>query len=94
MASISSLPRLKEVLEHRWLADIGTFAYSLYLVHAIVLLTLAKVTGWSRLGGSPLAALGFLVVGGAASLFVARGFYLLGERPFYRRRHRPSTTES
>lgn len=91
MASVESLPRLRGVLDRPLLAGIGAFAYSLYLVHAVVLQTLQHAIDWSRFGDSPAVALAFLLVGGAASLLVARGFFLVAERPFFRVRHRTAS---
>lgn len=87
MASVVALPRLRSALEHPRLAGIGTFAYSLYLVHAVVLQTLAKAFSEPS-GEAGIAPLLFVLVGIALSLVAARAFYLVAERPFYKVRHR------
>ena len=89
MACVEGLPRLQNALENRRLAGIGAFAYSLYLVHGIVLTLLGHAVPH---GDGPLGALAFLVLTTIASLLAARGFFVVAERPFFRARHRARET--
>jgi peptidoglycan/LPS O-acetylase OafA/YrhL len=71
------------VLSTRSLSFMGTFAYSIYLVHAPLLQVFWNAThGWFA-GKSPLLELGLTyAVGVPLIVAVAYGFFLVCERPF------------
>lgn len=73
---------LTSLLSFRPLAFLGSFAFSLYLVHAPVL---AMITDWvvRPLGLGPVESLTLLLlVGSPASVAGAYAFFLVFERPF------------
>lgn len=77
----SRQPLTLRVLNARPLVTIGTFSYSLYLIHAPVLALLALAC--RALNVDPVAAhLTTLVIGVPLSLLAAYPFYLAFERPF------------
>lgn len=88
LASVDAWPRLKAWLEHPWLASIGESAYSLYLVHVLVIQTITKSLPFWRGPATFGSSLGLILVSVGASLVAARAFYIPFERPFFRRRHR------
>jgi peptidoglycan/LPS O-acetylase OafA/YrhL len=80
--------RLRTALGTPRLAFLGTFAYSVYLLHAPIL-----QLAWQALIGpvavAPwLAFLALLLVGVPAAIATAYGFFLVCERPFLRPRRR------
>lgn len=76
---------LRRFCEYFPVATLGTFSYSLYLVHAPILsyctllLHRRQVTGWQALSVEFLVAVPLAVI-------VAGGFHLVAERPFMRPR--------
>jgi len=76
----------RRVLEHRRLVGIGHFSYSLYLVHAPLLL-IAWLFVVEPMHLSPNGSFAVMVVGVAPLLVLASyGFFLVFERPFLNRR--------
>ena len=77
-----SQSKLRNMLSWKPLATLGSFSYSIYLVHAIPLLLLAaygpKLAGWSP--GWRYAL--FLVTAVPVLLGISYLFYILFERPF------------
>jgi len=65
----------------RWLAGVGLYSYSLYLTHEII-----TFHGWRALvrvvGVPPMSSLVLIPVLAAASLVLARMFFVVFERPF------------
>ena len=73
---------LRRVLDWKPLVFIGTFSYSLYLVH-YPLLQLVWYFGTSRLKIAPFNEFLLLAASGTAiSILVAYGFFLVAEKPF------------
>lgn len=88
LRAVPAWPRLKALLETRWLASLGESAYSLYLVHVLVLQTILKTVAFGQPAPTLGASLVFMAIALPLAIAVARGFFVLFERPFFRRRHR------
>jgi peptidoglycan/LPS O-acetylase OafA/YrhL len=76
-----ALHHVVRVLESKIAMLLGSFSYSLYLVHYPVLLKLAEVMHGRRLSHDAQFVIECLV-GVPASLGLAYGFHLVAERPF------------
>ena len=80
---------LGRALSFKPLAFVGTFSYSLYLIHAPLLQLMWKYI-LVPAGLSPTAMFAFLLTVGLAITFgTAYGFYLVLEAPFLRKAPRP-----
>lgn len=78
---------VRKALAAKPLVFVGTFAYSLYLIHAPLLQVLWQYA-FVPLQDRPLAMLGALIfVGGPLIVGVSYGFFLVFERPFLSRRN-------
>jgi peptidoglycan/LPS O-acetylase OafA/YrhL len=73
--------RAERLLSHRALTGIGSFSYSLYLVHLPILAALALLARSLELSTTAAYALVF-AAGLPLSLLASYGFHLLFERPF------------
>jgi peptidoglycan/LPS O-acetylase OafA/YrhL len=86
--------RLGTVLASRPLAFLGTFAYSVYLVHA-PLLQLVWQYGLAPAGRPPAQGFALLVVLGIPLVVVAaRAFFAVCERPFLSARQRAAVADA
>ena len=86
------LPLVIRILQSPFLAGLGLFSYSLYLIHDPLLWTALipmQIRGWSQ--GLQYAVLILLIVPGC--ILVSYGFHLLFERPFVRVLARPAKTK-
>jgi peptidoglycan/LPS O-acetylase OafA/YrhL len=75
------LPRYLRVFEHPLAIAIGTFSYSLYLIHGPVLVLVRYFLFSLQLSPAIFAVISYLL-GVAVSLVIAYLFYLVFERPF------------
>lgn len=73
-------PLVLKVFEHPWAVAIGTFSYSLYLTHSLVLVLVRYWLFHLKLSTNTFAAASY-IIGTAASIVFAYVFYLLFERP-------------
>ncbi len=77
----SRTPVLLRVMESRWAVLLGTFSYSLYLIHAPILALLQAAL--RPQGFSPLMELAMMLTLGTALALLGSGvFHLVFERPF------------
>ncbi|HEU5090164.1 MAG TPA: acyltransferase, partial [Roseiflexaceae bacterium] len=73
--------RLLRIVSTPWLVRIGHFSYSLYLIHAPILVAFSLI--WLALGTPILLAYGLnILVGGPLCVAIAYLFFLFFERPF------------
>jgi peptidoglycan/LPS O-acetylase OafA/YrhL len=75
------LPAFLRILEHPWAQALGTFSYSLYLIHGPVLVLMRYFLFNLRINPVVFALTSY-IAGVAISLLVAYLFYLVFERPF------------
>jgi peptidoglycan/LPS O-acetylase OafA/YrhL len=75
------LPRYLRVFEHPLAIAIGTFSYSLYLIHGPLLVLVRYFLFSLQLSPAIFAVISYLL-GVAVSLVIAYLFYLVFERPF------------
>ncbi|MFH7028539.1 MAG: acyltransferase family protein [Heteroscytonema crispum UTEX LB 1556] len=75
------LPRYLRVFEHPLAIALGTFSYSLYLIHGPVLVLVRYFLFNLQLSPGIFAVISYLL-GVAVSLVIAYLFYLVFERPF------------
>ena len=80
---------LVSVLDSRPVRSLGSFSYSLYLVHAPIVVTLDHFVTAPHLAPGPLRFLVLAAMAVPASVLFARGFAALFELPF--QRHRSAT---
>ncbi|MBE9003507.1 acyltransferase [Fortiea sp. LEGE XX443] len=69
------------ILEHPWAIALGTFSYSLYLTHGIVLVFVRYFLFYLPISPDMFAAASYLL-GIVFSLIISYWFYLFFERPF------------
>ncbi|RVT99749.1 acyltransferase [Mucilaginibacter limnophilus] len=80
--SINTAPLLKKILSFKPLVFIGTFAYSIYLIHApIIEIFMRYIILPFHLRALP-SIIGILLIGLPAILTVSWLFYLVAEKPF------------
>jgi peptidoglycan/LPS O-acetylase OafA/YrhL len=80
--STNSLPRTRKILSYKPLAFVGTFAYSIYLIHAPLLQLFAQfILEPFNLNGNPALVIIFLV-GVPLTILGAYLFFSIAERPF------------
>jgi peptidoglycan/LPS O-acetylase OafA/YrhL len=84
----TSLPWALRVLQSPPAVRLGAFSYSLYLVHALVLVTTESIV--HRFGFQPdTEFLIFALFGVSLSLLISYGFHLLFEKPFMNTPRKP-----
>ncbi|MEU8244841.1 acyltransferase [Nonomuraea sp. NPDC048916] len=81
---------LVALLDTRPVRSLGSFSYSLYLVHAPIVVALNHFLVAPRLGPGVPRFLVLLAVAGPASVLFARGFAAVFELPFQRHRSGPA----
>ena len=69
------------ILQHPWAIALGTFSYSLYLIHGPVLVFVRYSLFYLPISSDTFVAASYLV-GTVASLIISYWFYLFFERPF------------
>ncbi|MGM3304987.1 acyltransferase family protein [Anabaena sp. WFMT] len=74
-------PLALRILQHPWAIALGTFSYSLYLIHGPVLVFVRYFLFYLPISPNMFAAASYLL-GTAMSLIIAYWFYLFFERPF------------
>ncbi|MFN6571855.1 acyltransferase [Dendronalium sp. ChiSLP03b] len=74
-------PLILQIVQHPWAIALGTFSYSLYLIHGPVLVFVRYFLFYLPISPDMFAAASYLV-GTAMSLIIAYWFYLFFERPF------------
>jgi peptidoglycan/LPS O-acetylase OafA/YrhL len=70
-----------QILQHPWAIALGTFSYSLYLIHGPVLVFVRYFLFYLPISPDMFAAASYLL-GTVMSLIIAYWFYLFFERPF------------
>ena len=76
-----TLPPVLQLLESRWLVGMGTFSYSLYIIHAPVVWVVHQFLQGQQLSPTMMAGMWFLIAV-PSSLLVAYLFHRVFERPF------------
>ena len=77
-------PAVLRLLESAPVAGLGAFSYSLYLIHASILMSLEMIAGVFQASAASRAAMA-LLLGVPLSIALSYGFYRVFERPFVRR---------